>query len=307
MDPDSELIDIKGTLYGTTVGGGKFGDGTVYSISTTGSEHVLHTFRGGSDGANPAAALIDVNGTLYGTTQRGGETGLCQGYTDALGCGTVYSITTAGKEKVLHRFGSGSDGMWPEAPLTDVNGTLYGTTVFGGGSGCYYSIGCGTVFSVNLKGSETILYSFKGASDGWYPRGSLIDVRDTLFGTTLYGGWSGCHNGCGSVYRVSLSGKAKVLHRFGKGSDGASPYAGLVNVNNTLYGTTAAGGGPGSGGTIYSITPSGSEKVIYKLSGYEAKYPEAPLLNVDGKFYSTTAGGGNGSGQGYGTVFVLTP
>lgn len=304
MNPESELIHVHGALYGTTYYGGKLGDGTVYSISSTGSEQVLHSFRGGSDGANPAAALINVNGTLYGTTQRGGETGQCRGYTGAKGCGTVYSITTSGKEEVLHRFGGGSDGVWPIAPLIDVNGTLYGTTYIGGGSGCYYSLGCGVVFTVSLKGSEKVLYRFKGGSDGSYPRGSLIDVRDTLFGTTLYGGWSGCRIGCGSVYRVSLSGKEKVLHRFGKGSDGAYPYAGLIEVNGKLYGTTAGGGGPG---TIYSVTVSGSEKVIYTLSGYEGEGPQAPLLDVDGRFYSTTVGGGNGTGYGYGTVFVLTP
>jgi len=307
MNPGSALIDVKGTLYGTTEGGGKFGDGTVYSISTTGSEHVLHTFRGGSDGANPAAALIDVNGTLYGTTQRGGLAGRCKGYTDALGCGTVYSITTSGTEKVLHRFGAGSDGAFPLAPLTYVNGTLYGTTYYGGGTGCYYSLGCGIIFAIDVKGSLKVLYSFKGGTDGSYPLGNLVDVRGDLYGTTAFGARSGCVDGCGSVYRVTLSGSEKVLHRFGKGSDGSRPYAGLIELNGMLYGTTTSGGGPGEDGTIYSITPSGSEKVIYKLSGYEGRDPEAPLLELGGRFYSTTVGGGNGSGEGYGTVFVLTP
>ena len=95
------------------------------------SFRVLYRFAGGSDGAQPVAALIDVNGILYGTTENGGGSG-CK----KLGCGTVYSITTSGAEKVLHSFAGGSDGAYPAAALVDVNGTLYGTTENGGGSGC---------------------------------------------------------------------------------------------------------------------------------------------------------------------------
>ncbi|MFY9631889.1 MAG: choice-of-anchor tandem repeat GloVer-containing protein [Candidatus Cybelea sp.] len=307
INPDSGLLSVNGTLYGTTVAGGKFGDGTVYAINNTGSEKVLYNFRGGSDGANPAAALINVNGTLYGTTQEGGVAGRCKGYTGAAGCGTVYSITTAGLEKVLHRFGGGSDGVSPFASLISVKGTLYGTTYQGGSSSCYYALGCGIVFTVDAKGSEKVLYRFKGGSDGSYPRSSLINVQGALFGTTAYGARSGCTDGCGSVYSVSLTGKENVLHRFGSGSDGLRPYAGLTEVKGTLYGTTAAGGGAGEDGTIYSITLSGTEKVVYTFTGYEGRYPSAPLLNVNGRMYSTTSGGGNsGCENGCGTVFALT-
>ena len=98
-----------------------------------------------------------------------------------------------------------------------------------------------------------------------------------------------------------------MLHRFGSGSDGLRPYAGLTEVKGTLYGTTAAGGGAGEDGTIYSITLSGTEKVVYTFTGYEGRYPSAPLLNVNGRMYSTTSGGGNsGCENGCGTVFALT-
>lgn len=89
------------------------------------------------------ANLVDVKGTLYGTTWGCGE------YNDTgLGNGTIFSVTTGGKEKVLHNFtGSDGDGWHPAAGLIDVNGTLYGTTVGGGsGSGSY---GNGTVFAVS--------------------------------------------------------------------------------------------------------------------------------------------------------------
>jgi uncharacterized repeat protein (TIGR03803 family) len=130
--PYSGLIDVKGTLYGTTVGGGKMDDGTVFSISTTGVEHVLHSFGISHDGAGPYANLIDVKGTLYGTTKDGGTKNM----------GTVFSISTTGVEHVLHNFTGGADGANPVASLLDVNGTLYGTTVNGG------SKGDGTVFAL---------------------------------------------------------------------------------------------------------------------------------------------------------------
>jgi uncharacterized repeat protein (TIGR03803 family) len=123
--PAAGLLDVNGTLYGTTQNGGLSRRGTVYSISTSGVEKVLYRFRGGSDGLYPLSDLVNVNGTLYGTTSQGGS-----------GSGTVYSVSTSGREKVLYAFKGGSDGAHPLAGLVDVNGKLYGTTYQGGGSGC---------------------------------------------------------------------------------------------------------------------------------------------------------------------------
>lgn len=232
--PDAGLIEVKGTLYGTTSSGGSSGLGTVFSISASGSQKVLYSFAGGADGATPRAELIDVKGTLYGTTVNGGASG-CYG-----GCGTVYSMSTTGVEKVLYRFTDAS-GAYPEAGLIEAKGTLYGTTFSGGGSGCsgYY---CGTVYSITTAGAEKVIYRFIRGSDGWQPAAGLISVKGTLYGTTVYGGVSGCHGTCGTVYSISASGVEKVLHRFDGGSGGAAPEAGLIDVKGVLYGTTSAGG-----------------------------------------------------------------
>jgi uncharacterized repeat protein (TIGR03803 family) len=81
--PEAGLINVKGTLYGTTYDGGANGDGTVFAITTSGAETVLHSFKGGSgDGEDPEAGLLNVKGTLYGTTFEGG----------ANGDGTVFSL-----------------------------------------------------------------------------------------------------------------------------------------------------------------------------------------------------------------------
>ncbi len=123
------LISVKGTLYGTTFGGGTRGNGTVFAIAPSGKETVLHRFAGAGRGANPSGGLINVRGVLYGATGNGGSIS-CDGDN---GCGTVYSVTTSGKMTVLHGFeGSPGDGRYPDASLVSVNRTLYGTTSYGG-------------------------------------------------------------------------------------------------------------------------------------------------------------------------------
>lgn len=136
----SALLDVNGTLYGTTTGGGKYNVGTVFSISLGGAERVLHFFGGSGDGAHPTAGLIDVNGTLYGTTSTGGK----------YNGGTIFSISPAGVEQVLHDFGQGTDGQYPQGGLLDVDGTLYGTTTWGGKYGDGSDPNYGTVFALTL-------------------------------------------------------------------------------------------------------------------------------------------------------------
>jgi uncharacterized repeat protein (TIGR03803 family) len=245
-EPYAGLIDVKGTLYGTTEFGGPcsvyyyYECGTVFSISTTGTVSLLHGFMGHpSDGAHPVSGLVDVKGTLYGTTSGGGK----HRY------GTVFSVTTGGTEKVLHsfgRFGSGSHACAPHAGLVDVGGTFYGTTVY---CGTYNK---GTVFSVAPSGATKVLHSFGALGDGVSPDASLIELNGKLYGTTAGGGAYSC--GCGTVFRITASGSEKILHSFGAHPDGAGPYAGLVDVKGTLYGTTGSGGAYGNG-TVFSLKP----------------------------------------------------
>jgi uncharacterized repeat protein (TIGR03803 family) len=150
---------------------------------------------------------------------------------------------------VLYTFGASGDGYYPDAGLTSANGTLYGTTDAGGASAF------GTVFSVTLSGRETVLHSFGvGSGDGRHPDAALLNVNGTLYGTTKYGG-ERCRriDGCGTVFSITTSGTETVLFRF-KGKDGAHPYAGFTNVNGTLYGTTG-GGGANHYGTVFSLSP----------------------------------------------------
>jgi uncharacterized repeat protein (TIGR03803 family) len=311
-DPSAPLIDVNGTLYGSTSYGGRYGGGTVFAITTSGEETVLYNFKGRpTDGANPSGALLNVDGTFYGTTLSGGSHS-CRGG----GCGTVFSITTSGKEAVLHSFkGANTDGQNPTGGLVNVDGKLYGTTNLGGAHG--RKLGCGTVFSIATSGNEAIVHSFKCApSDGQNPDAGVIYVDGKLYGTTSGGGQcsSDPSGGCGTVFASTLSGAETVLYSF-KGADGAAPQAALLDMKGTLYGTTIYGGSGSGGGTLFAISTSGKERVLHNFdsSAADGSLPTASLINVNGTLYGTTDYGGTSDHcestlyPGCGTVFALTP
>ncbi|HEY6327305.1 MAG TPA: choice-of-anchor tandem repeat GloVer-containing protein [Candidatus Cybelea sp.] len=335
-DPRAGLIDVGGTLYGTTSEGGSYttgycgdrqysGCGTVFSVTTGGTEKVLHSFRFKDDGSIPVAGLTDVGGTLYGTTSQGGkQPPNCGRTSDYYGCGTVFSITPAGVENVLHSFGGANDGYLPTTSLTNLGGRLYGATVYGGTSVCtryssFYSVSCGAVFSITTGGTETVLHYFGRGHHARWPRAGLIDAGGKLYGTTYGGGaYLKCHNGfglfgCGTVYSITPGGKERVIYSFGNGADGREPATGLIEVKGTFYGTTRGGGAYSNScdtfykdcGTVFSVTLSGTEKVLHSFGAKgDGNDPTAGLIAIKGVFYGTTSGGG---AYGGGTVFSITP
>jgi uncharacterized repeat protein (TIGR03803 family) len=258
-------------FYGTTIYGGTgicgtsgLGCGTVFSVTPSGKETVLHSFAGGKDGDFLTGSLVYSNGELYGTTQLGGGGGgsTCSNSSVPAGCGTIFSVSTSGKEKVLYSFTGGSDGAYPDGGLINVSGTLYGMT--GGGGGKLCSGGCGTIFELSASGKFHGVHSFQGPpNDGASPFGNLTNVKGTLYGTTQQGGKStACTassgtTGCGVVFRVTTSGKENMLYSFTGAPDGAEPIETLLYLNGMLYGTTYLGGtGSCSNGcgTVFSLS-----------------------------------------------------
>ena len=299
-EPASSLIDVDGTLYGTTYYGGPYNRGTVFSMQTTGAERVLHSFGNGSDGQTPNAGLIDVHGTLYGTTEVGGGPNW----------GTVFAIgPMRGSigEHIVYAF-TGFSGGIPTSSLLYVKGAFYGTTRFGGSYG-RPSGGDGVVFRVTAKGAETVLHDFGNGTDGSQPNASLIDVKGTLYGTTQTGGRYASGDAGGVVFSITTHGEEHVLHDFGAGSDGAYPWAGLLDLGGTLYGTTYEGGAYNDG-IVFAMSTAGIERVLHGFSGRpDGSEPSANLIAVDGTLYGTTFLGGNGGSSklGAGAVFSLRP
>jgi uncharacterized repeat protein (TIGR03803 family) len=307
--PTGGLIDVNGELFGTTSAGASggacsYGCGTVFKLTADGkSKKVLYTFAGGTDGANPVAGLIVVGGSLYGTTQYGGmTTNLC-----SAGCGTVFKLTTNGTERVIHRFKGGTDGAQPVSRLIALDGTLYGTTQYGGGSTPFCAKGCGTLFAMSTRGSEKILHRFTygpDSGDGAYPAAGPAAMGGDLYGTTLGGG----NVGDGSVFKTNVSsGVETVLHSFDcchTKRDGTFPVARLTRVSGLLYGTTR-NGGTADAGTVFEIAASGSERILYSFRGRpDGARPHGGLFLMNGTLYGTTASGGLAS---EGTVFAQTP
>jgi uncharacterized repeat protein (TIGR03803 family) len=218
--PLSGLLMDGAKLYGTTAAGGPGDFGTVFELTPPTApgagwnEKLLYIFKGGADGKAPTAGLIiDTGGALYGTTQNGGNSGCGFG----AGCGTVFKLSPPAPgqslwtETVLHRFTGGTDGASPAAGLiADKKGNLFGTTGFGG-TGC--PDGCGTVFELTPPAAgqklwtETVLYAFRGGSDGERPAAGLTaDANGVLYGTTVNGG-TGCDDvGCGTVFELTGAG-----------------------------------------------------------------------------------------------------
>jgi uncharacterized repeat protein (TIGR03803 family) len=241
-DPGAPLVrDKAGNFYGTTGQCGASNFGTVFKLTKSGKETVLHNFAGPpSDGQYPyyGALLIDKQGNFYGITDSGG----------ASGNGTLFKLSKSGTLTLLHSFAGGSsDGELPfGGPVADKNGNLYGTTDNGGSSNV------GIVWKVSKKGKETVLHNFTASqSDGAHPfAGVILDAKGNLYGSTMYGGAIGV----GTVYELNTKGALTLLHSF-DGSDGQTPWAGLLlrDSKGTLYGTTRIGG-TGGEGTLWQLT-----------------------------------------------------
>jgi uncharacterized repeat protein (TIGR03803 family) len=235
------IQDSEGNFYGTTFGGGASDWGTVFKLSKSGKETVLHTFNGGaSDGEFPfyANLLMDAKDNLYGVTSQGGVSNM----------GVVFELGKSGKFIVLHSFAGGTkDGCYPYGtPAMDAKGNLYGTAYKCG------SAGSGVLWKLNAKGHETVLHSFTGgSSDGAFPyAGVIMDAKGNFYGDTAYGGSSND----GAVYKLSSKGKVAVLHSFTE-SDGESPIGGLIrDAKGDIYGT-AYDFGADAYGTVWKITP----------------------------------------------------
>ena len=295
--------DSAGNLYGTTIHGGTQSNGTIFKVSREGQETVLYRFAANPDGStpDPESGVIGVAGNLYGTEALGGTSER----------GTVFQLDSTGKFTILHVFSGGVDGSGPAAGLVnDAQGNIYGVTTAGGNlNACTY--GCGTVFKLDGSGTFSVLYAFKGGTDGAIPAGTLIlDSAGNLYGTTEGGGV----NGTGTLFTVSSTGQERVLYSFSSTGqfDGMEPQAGLARDSaGNLYGTTYYGGGgscfdginPGCG-TVFELSSAGGLTVLHSFSGkFDGGWPAGAVVLSGGNLYGTASGGG---ALGAGTVFQIS-
>jgi hypothetical protein len=274
--PFGDLVfDGAGNLYGATYFGGGNGTtcnpyyqycGTVFELSppkTKGgawTEKVLHSFAGGTDGANPNGGLVlDSKGAVYGTTFSGGNQN-CK-YVGVIGCGTAFRLQPPAQkggawvEKRLHVFTGGDDGGQPNGGLIfDARGSLYGTA--GGGNPSGGGIAFQLATSNGGQWKETVMHWFSNNGPGGFTAGLLFDPSGNLYGPTAEGA-----KFRGTVVRLkppaTKGGKwiPTVLYTFQGSPDGADPAARLTfDVTGNLYDTTEGGGSSGNG-TVFEIKP----------------------------------------------------
>ncbi len=336
-------MDQKGNFYGTASGGGNptgFGDGTVFQFSRSANGwklSTLYTFLGGNDGEFPDSEVVfGPDGALYGTTFYGGNHRCTNGGGGPYGCGTAYRLAplsptapnASWQETVLYRFGTlwkYTDGYYPGTGnlAFDQAGNLYGTTTGGGeyGPGVLYEL-----TPESWGGTESVLWNFSARESGpWCffpgPYGGVVFGTDgNLYGTTL------CPGG---VFQYDMAnGRERTVYNldgFSSKNDanGDLIYAGLIfDQAGNLYGAASSGGAAG-GGTVFELTPSGSDwsfQVLHPLQAWNSNngldrrhlcgyYPECgPVANLvmdaAGNLYGTTDGNG---AYGCGSVFRLTP
>ena len=344
--PNSGLAEgPDGNFYGTTAGGGMSDEGTVFILTPSGKETLLHQFTSGSvtDGSSPLGGVVaGRDGTFYGATQFGGTVGL----------GTIFRIDASGTVHIVYSFGAvNNDAVEPLGTvIRGKDGNIYGTTKVGGAHGL------GTLFQVTPGGAERVVYSFGAtATDAAQPTDGAIQGSDgNFYGITHQGG----QNGTGAVFRVSPDGVGSVLYStdrtfvtngntllstlidgndgylyvddyaggahgggaflrldktggmtvlysFGAtAGDGTRPTGGLIRASDgNFYGTTQSGGAY-LGGTVFRITPTGQETVVYSFGGVigDGNTPSGLVQGSDGNLYGTTTSGG---AQGVGSFFTI--
>jgi uncharacterized repeat protein (TIGR03803 family) len=309
--PEGGLVqDTDGNFYGTTTGGGAYGNyGTVFKMTAGGILTTLHSFNY-SDGENSGTALTPAGGgTFYGVIPLGG----------ANSSGSIFRVNTNGTFQSLHDFALRSpnaasvytnfDGAEPYGTLlSGGDGYFYGTTEIGGTNGN------GTVFRFNTNnGAFDVLHTFGAVNgltnaDGINPLAGLTLFSNGVFwGTATFGGT----NGNGTIFQITTGGVFTVLHTFNINTDGSAPSSSLLRGRDgNFYGTAEYG--TYWSGIVYQFT---TNRVLTPLHffnqlnipqsnyGWDGANPYAGVsLGSDGYLYGTTVGDGANTN---GTIFRL--
>ena len=231
----------------------------------------------------------------------------------------------------LYDFTGSSDGWDPNAPMiAGPDGSLYGTTLYGGYLNCSagFGSGCGTIYQLARSGgqwTEFTLYQFRGGKDGSQNYSTLtLDNAGRLYGVTDGGTlWN-------AVFRLTPGAPGKrwhfnLLYEFKGQRDGGDPLTPLfLDTAGAIYGASQLGGPSGKGcnqqfgcGAIFQLVPpthkdnSWTAHVLYEFQGAnDGGNPSTMIMDSTGTIYGTTENGGDFNKNcplGCGVVFQLFP
>ena len=287
-NPRGHLVQGKDSaFYGITYGGGSFGYGTIFKITTAGVFTVLRHMNRPTDGGQSYSSLVEgKDGNLYGITYAGGT----------LDYGTIFKITKAGVFTVLKNLNATTDGSYPQGDLMQAtDGNLYGSCYTGG------TFGNGTIFKITTAGVLTVLRHLAATADGGNPYGVLYQNSDgVLYGLNRSGGAFTS----GTAFKITTAGAFTVLHSFIPATEGSYPNGGFVKGNDGNLYAVASGDGAYGGGTAFRMTTAGAVTVLAHFNG--AKFGNTPAESLvkgkDSAYYGTNSTGG---AYGHGTIFKI--
>jgi uncharacterized repeat protein (TIGR03803 family) len=260
-------LDQDGNLYGTTIEGGAYGQGTFFNVTTNGNPMALSSYdfeipTSDSERVSiPSSLTLGQDSSFYGATAAGG--------TNGTNTGVIFKVTTNGVITTLCLFNSGFgiEGGWFPSPLAlGPDGNFYGTTSGGG------SNGMGTAYQVTPGGLVSTLVNF-GGTNGDRPLAALtLGMDGNLYGTTSYGGTNSYFGG--TIFRLTTNGQFTSLYSFSGASNeaftnanGAIPLASLTLApDGSFYGTTFEEG-PNATGTIFKLTILQPTLAIQSIAG----------------------------------------
>jgi uncharacterized repeat protein (TIGR03803 family) len=315
--PASVILDSKGNLYGVSYWGGKYGRGTVFTLSPKGVLTALHSFNG-TDGAGPTSLIRDSQGSLYGSTAEAGYPSTV--FKMVKGSGGTYTFST------LYT----SSDFAPQSVTLDSEGNLDGTD----------NQDCTCVFKISPSGQWTDLYYTGGQPT--YPVGNvLVDKSGAVYASIDYEGIAafgnvvelsptsqtfsiplpaagsdyliedsagniyglGFGNGAdtfGAVFKIdTTTGVMTNLYTFTGKTDGKNPGGSFATDSaGNIYGT--AQGGKLGDGLVFKLTPQGQQSVLYYFQSY-VEY--GLVMDSAGNLYGVTGGGG---AYGLGSIYKLT-
>ncbi len=301
----SPIQGTDGNLYGGTAGGGEYGRGVLFKMTTSGTLTLLYSFcaqSGCPDRVGAAPEVLGSDGNFYGSTGGGGPSN----------DGTLFKFTRARTLTTLHDF-DGTDGLAIKHLVQGSDGNFYGTTSNGGNLSECNGNGCGTVFKMTPNGKLTTLYAFcskSGCADGAVIYDALKQGPDgNYYGTTWAGGlWN-----AGTIFKVTPKGTLTNVYSFCVVNypfcaDGSNPIALVLGTDGNFYGTSAYGGNYLEG-SVFKITRRGKLTTIYsfcvQIGCTDGSEPHDGLvLGSDGNFYGPTYRGGTNN---KGTLFQITP
>lgn len=313
-----------GMLYGASSYGGRKSAGAIFRVAPDGTAfELMHDFAD-SGSRQPEGLTLGRDGSFYGVTASrmvfrmtvdGGFTVLQDplpfapsgpllessdgrwygSFSQSLRPGGIYRMPPdAGSAEVFRQF-SEQEGKYPSGLIEAHNGLIYGTASWGGPNDK------GTIFSLDPAGQVTVLHAFAGA-DGRHPGGLVLGPSGLLYGTTAWTKPKNRHPH-GTLYSINRkTTELQTLFDFPKArEDGNYPVRLLRGRDGRYYGATY-GGGRGSEGTFYRMTPGGEVQTLFRFNGTsDGGWPYCEHVEVaDGEFYGVSlVGGANGRGTLY--------